>query len=108
MAQVSPHQDPFRAIADPNRRRMLDLMLEQELTVGALAERLGISQPTASQHIKVLRLSGLLEERTEGRRTFYGVRAAELRQVSDWIAKYEAFWSDRLDALERHLARRKN
>jgi DNA-binding transcriptional ArsR family regulator len=107
MTQVSPNQDPFRAIADPNRRRMLDLMLAEERTVGFLAEQLGIAQPSASQHMQVLRLAGLVDARAEGRRTYYSVRATELREVADWIAKYEAFWTDRLDALESHLSRMK-
>ncbi|ROU04099.1 ArsR/SmtB family transcription factor [Histidinibacterium lentulum] len=108
MTRVSPNQDPFRAIADPNRRQMLDLMLAEERTVGVLADHLGIAQPSVSQHMQVLRLAGLVDARTEGRRTLYSVRAAELRRVADWIAKYEAFWSDRLDALEDHLSRMKN
>ena len=107
MSRVSPDQDPFRAIADPNRRRMLDHMLSGERTVGELSGILGIAQPSVSQHMAVLRLAGLVDERHEGRRTFYAVRGAELQGVADWIAKYEAFWEDRLDALEAHLARQK-
>lgn len=108
MTYVAANQDPFKAIADPNRRRMLDMMFEESRTVGSLAEALGISQPAASQHMQVLRLAGLVDERVEGRRTFYSVRAVELRTVADWIAKYEAFWTEKLDALETHLARMKN
>ncbi|MGP1396898.1 MAG: ArsR/SmtB family transcription factor [Inquilinaceae bacterium] len=108
MTRVAPNQDPFKAIADPNRRRMLDLMLSQEHTVGVLADHLGIAQPSASQHMQVLRLAGLVDERTEGRRTFYSVRVAELRDVADWLAKYEAFWSAKVDALEAHLSRMRN
>lgn len=107
MTQVSQNQDPFRAIADPNRRRMLDLMLTEERTVGFLADELGIAQPSVSQHMQVLRLAGLVDARAEGRRTYYGVRAAELREVADWLSKYEAFWTGRLDALEAHLSRMK-
>jgi DNA-binding transcriptional ArsR family regulator len=55
----------------------------------------------------VLRLAGLVDERQEGRRTFYAVRGAALQGVADWIARYEAFWTDRLDALEAHLARQR-
>ena len=108
MTQVSPNQDPFRAIADPNRRRMLDLMLGHERTVGFLADDLGIAQPSVSQHMQVLRLAGLVDARSEGRRTFYSVRPAELHGVAEWIAKYEAFWTGRLDALENHLSRMKS
>ena len=108
MSHVSPNQDPFRAIADPNRRKMLDLMLIEERTVGFLADELGIAQPSVSQHMQVLRLAGLVDARSEGRSTLYNVRAAELRTVADWITKYEAFWGKRLDALEDHLSRMKN
>jgi len=107
MSRVSPEQDPFRAIADANRRRMLDHMLAQERTVGELAGLLGIAQPSVSQHMAVLRLAGLVDERQEGRRTFYSVRAADLRGVAEWIAKYEVFWAERLDALAEHLARQR-
>ncbi|MCA3543280.1 MAG: winged helix-turn-helix transcriptional regulator [Rhodobacter sp.] len=107
MSRVSPEQDPFRAIADANRRRMLDHMLAQERTVGELAGLLGIAQPSVSQHTAVHRLAGLVVERQEGRRTFYSVRAADLRGVAEWIAKYEVFWAERLDALAAHLARQR-
>jgi DNA-binding transcriptional ArsR family regulator len=107
MSRVSPDQDPFRAIADPNRRRMLDHMLSGERTVGELAGILGIAQPSVSQHMTVLKLAGLVDERHEGRRTFYAVRGAALQGVADWIAQYEAFWTERLDALEAHLARQR-
>ena len=107
MSRVSPEQDPFRAIADANRRRMLDHMLAQERTVGELAGLLGIAQPSVSQHMAVLRLAGLVDERQEGRRTFYSVRAADLRGVAEWIAKYEVFWAERLEALAAHLARQR-
>jgi DNA-binding transcriptional ArsR family regulator len=87
---------------------MLDAMLDGECTVGALTRTLGLSQPTVSQHMQVLRLAGLVTERRAGRQVFYGVRAAELGTVADWLAKYRAFWADRLDALEAHLQTRRN
>lgn len=107
MSRISSDQDPFRAIADPNRRRMLDLMLSGERTVGELTGVLGIAQPSVSQHMAVLRQAGLVDERREGRRTYYAVRAAELRGVAEWLAKYEVFWGEKLDALEAHLARQR-
>lgn len=107
MSRISSDQDPFRAIADPNRRRMLDLMLSGERTVGELTGVLGIAQPSVSQHMAVLRQAGMVDERREGRRTYYAVRAAELRGVAEWLAKYEVFWGEKLDALEAHLARQR-
>lgn len=107
MAHVAPEQDAFRAIADPNRRRMLDAMLEAERTVGELTQALGIRQPSVSQHMQVLKLAGLVTERRAGRHTFYAARPDELGPVGAWLAKYRAFWSDRLDALDAHLKTRK-
>jgi DNA-binding transcriptional ArsR family regulator len=105
MSYVSSQQDPFRAIADPSRRQMLDAMFECEQTVTQLTALLGISQPAVSQHLQVLKLAGLIDERREGRTNFCRTRPSELRQVVDWLGKYEAFWKIKLDGLERHLAR---
>lgn len=107
MAYVAQEQDPFRAIADANRRIMLDAMLKDECTVGELTDLLGVRQPTVSQHVRVLRLAGLVEERKVGRNVFYRAVPAELQVVDDWLAKYQAFWTSKLDSLGRHLARRK-
>lgn len=104
MSIVSKNQDPFKAIADSNRRMMLDLMFEEERTVGFLADRIGIAQPSVSQHMQVLRLAGLVEARPEGRHVYYRVRGEELRVVVNWLARYEAFWTERLDALDTHLS----
>jgi DNA-binding transcriptional ArsR family regulator len=108
MTYVAPRQDPFRAIADPGRRRLLDTMLERERSMAELTALLGVSQPTVSQHLQVLRLAGLVEERRQGRSRFYRVKPAELRVVVDWLAKYEAFWTSKLNALEAHLAKQVN
>ena len=108
MSYVAPHQDPFRAIADPGRRQMLDAMLEREWSVKELTALLGLSQPSVSQHLQVLKLAGLVDERSQGRNSYYRTRPSELRVVTDWLAKYEAFWGEKLDALEAHLAKKKN
>lgn len=108
MGRVAASQDPFRAIADPHRRQMLDAMLERgECSVGELTDLLGISQPAVSQHLQVLKLAGLVDERPDGRRRLYRAQARELESVAAWVARYEAFWRRRLGALEAHLARRK-
>ena len=107
MGYVAADQDPFRAIADPNRRLMLDAMMTGEQTVGQLTDLVKLRQPTVSQHLQVLRFAGLVSERREGRNSFYAVRPAELAAVADWLEKYRAFWTDRLDALEAHLQKKK-
>ncbi|MDJ0685086.1 MAG: metalloregulator ArsR/SmtB family transcription factor [Alphaproteobacteria bacterium] len=103
MGHVAASQDAFRAIADPNRRLMLDDMLFQERTVGDLTRLLGVSQPAVSQHIRVLKIAGLVSERRAGRNVFYQSKPETLQTVQDWIVKYTEFWNARLDALEKHL-----
>lgn len=103
MAYVSNNQDPFKAIADPSRRLMLDAMLGGSRTVGQLRDLLGVSQPAVSQHLKVLQLAGLVELKQEGRTTVCTAKTVELKSVFDWLEKYEVFWNQKLDALEAHL-----
>jgi DNA-binding transcriptional ArsR family regulator len=107
MGYVATDQDPFRAIADPNRRLMLDALREGEQTVSQLTDLVKLRQSTVSQHLQVLRLAGLVSERREGRNSFYAARPGGLVAVADWLEKYRAFWTDRLDALEAHLQKKK-
>ena len=93
----------FDVIAEPNRRRILDLLLERERPVGDLVHALRVSQPAVSKHLRVLRDAGLVEVRADGRRRLYRTRPEPLREIDDWLAPYRAQWSARLDALERHL-----
>ena len=93
----------FEVIAEPNRRRILDLLREQELAVGDLVAGLGLSQPGVSKHLRVLRQAGLVEVRADGQRRLYGLRTEPLREIDEWLAPYRAAWSNRLDALETHL-----
>jgi DNA-binding transcriptional ArsR family regulator len=93
----------FDVIAEPNRRRILDLLREQERPVGDLVEALAVSQPAVSKHLRVLRDAGLVESRTDAQRRLYRVRAEPLQSIDDWIAPYRAMWSTALDDLERHL-----
>ena len=97
-----PH-DGLRRLAEPHRRQILDLLRQRERSVNDLVARLGISQPGVSKHLKVLRESGLVEVRPDGRRRWYGLRAQPLAEVDLWLEPYREYWSGRLDALERHL-----
>jgi DNA-binding transcriptional ArsR family regulator len=93
----------YDALAEPSRRQILDLLRARERSVGDLVARLRLSQPGVSKHLKVLREAGLVEVRPEGRQRWYRLRAEPLAEVDRWLAPYRAYWSDRLDALERHL-----
>ena len=93
----------FDVLAEPTRRRILDLLLDQERPVGELVKKLKLSQPGVSKHLRVLRDAGLVSVRTEAQRRIYGVRPEPLEEVAEWLEPYRRLWADRLDALERHL-----
>jgi DNA-binding transcriptional ArsR family regulator len=93
----------FDVLAEPHRRQILDLLREDERAVGDLVAEVGISQPSMSKHLRVLRDAGLVEVRTEAQRRVYRLRPEPLREIDEWLQPYRVAWSKRLDALERHL-----
>lgn len=93
----------YAALAEPHRRQILDLLREGERSVGELVGRLKLSQPGVSKHLRILRQAGLVDVRPDGRTRWYGLRATPLAEVDAWLEPYRALWSERLDALERHL-----
>ncbi|GAA1856140.1 metalloregulator ArsR/SmtB family transcription factor [Pseudonocardia ailaonensis] len=96
---------PFAVLAEPARRRILDLLRERPRLVGELSAELGLSQPGTSKHLRVLREAGLVEVQAIAQRRRYALRAAPLAELDDWLAPYRRFWTRRLDALERELDR---
>lgn len=94
---------PFEAIAEPNRRAILDLLRAGELPAGDLVEATGLSQPGVSKHLKLLREAGLVSVRPDGQRRLYRLEPGELATLDDWIKPFRTFWASRLDALEQHL-----
>ena len=101
-ALVEP-SDVFRAIADPTRRALLDLVAGQEQPVSALVERFEMTQPAISQHLRVLRQAGLVRERKLGRNRLYRLDPEPLRAAYDWLGHYQRFWREKLLALGEHL-----
>ena len=93
----------FEVLAEPNRRRILDLLLEHERPVGDLVRALSVSQPAVSKHLRVLRDAGLVDVRTDAQRRVYRVRTEPLHAIDDWLAPYRREWEQRLDDLEREL-----
>lgn len=93
----------FEVLAEPTRRRILDLLCDGERSVGDLVDALGLTQPGVSKHLKVLRDAGLVRVRQDAQRRWYQIRPEPLAEVDAWLAPYRRFWNDRLDALERHL-----
>jgi DNA-binding transcriptional ArsR family regulator len=94
---------PFEVLAEPNRRRILDLLRMAERPVGDLVQELAISQPAVSKHLRILREAGLVETRTDAQRRLYRVRVEPLREIDAWLEPYRRMWASRLDDLERHL-----
>ncbi|HWI29220.1 MAG TPA: metalloregulator ArsR/SmtB family transcription factor [Stellaceae bacterium] len=96
----------FRSLADPTRRALFErLAREGELTVHALTEGSGVSQPAISKHLGVLKLAGLVRDRPAGRETHYRAEPQGLAPLIDWMGLYAAFWRERFDRLEALLNR---
>jgi DNA-binding transcriptional ArsR family regulator len=93
----------FDVLAEPTRRRILDLLRETERPVGDLVTELRLSQPGVSKHLRVLREAGLVEARTDAQRRIYRVRPEPLAEIDEWLRPFRRLWAGRLDALERHL-----
>jgi DNA-binding transcriptional ArsR family regulator len=93
----------FDVLAEPTRRRILDLIRDGERPVNELVAKLDISQPGVSKHLRVLREAGLVEVRTDAQRRLYRVRPEPLAEIDAWLAPYRRLWANRLDDLERHL-----
>jgi DNA-binding transcriptional ArsR family regulator len=95
--------DAFAVLAEPTRRRILDQLRLADMNVGDLVERLGISQPATSKHLKVLRDAGLVSCRTAAQQRIYSLEARRLEGLAEWLEPYRRLWTTHLDALERHL-----
>ena len=93
----------FEALAEPRRREILDLLRAGERPVGELVERLALTQPGVSKHLRVLREAGLVAVRQDAQRRLYRLRLEPLAEVDAWLAPYRRMWDARLDTLERHL-----
>jgi DNA-binding transcriptional ArsR family regulator len=104
MARAATTTDAFNAVAEPRRRQILDLLAQGERPVNDLVEVLGLAQPLVSKHLRVLREVDLVHVRDEGRQRLYRLNAEPLRDIHDWLRKYQQMWSDRFDAMDAVLA----
>jgi DNA-binding transcriptional ArsR family regulator len=91
------------ALADPTRFQIVEMLGQGERSAGEIERALSVSQPSASKHLKVLREAGLVRMRKDRQRRLYRIDPAPLAELDAWLARYRHFWSDRLDALQRHL-----
>jgi len=100
MARTPTTYDPFNAVAEPKRRKVLEVIGTQELSVNEIVERLGWNQPMVSKHLGVLKEVGLVSERRVGRQRLYRVNAERLKPIYDWVAPFERYWSESYERLD--------
>ena len=97
------HEAAWAALNDPTRRAVLRLLRDRPRAVGELVGELGLTQPTTSKHLRVLREAGLVRVQTDAQRRIYALDPRPLAELDEWLAPYRALWNARLDALGRHL-----
>ncbi|HUO10801.1 MAG TPA: metalloregulator ArsR/SmtB family transcription factor [Phycisphaerae bacterium] len=102
MPPLPTSSDPFTALAEPRRREIVELLAKtKHHTVNDLVDLLGIPQPSVSKHLGVLRKVGLVTVEKNGQHRFYALNPIQLKPVHDWIAMFEHFWTDHLDAIKK-------
>lgn len=103
MPRAATTSDVFNAIAEPQRREILMLLQAGEQPVTELARALGLSQPGASKHLRVLREVGLVRDRQQGKQRLYGLDPRGLRPVHEWVGGFERFWNESFDRLNAYV-----
>lgn len=97
----------LEALSDPTRRRIVELLAERERSAGEIASHFDTSRPGVSRHLRVLREAGLVQVREEAQRRLYSLDARPLEELDDWLARYRGSWTNRLDALDTEIKRRR-
>ena len=95
--------ETFRALAEPSRLQIVELLLKGPLSVGEVVDQLGIRQPQASKHLRVLAESGLVEVRPDAQRRVYALRAQPLRELDLWLRRYRRLWEEQFERLDQVL-----
>ncbi|QEC75334.1 ArsR/SmtB family transcription factor [Mucilaginibacter ginsenosidivorax] len=102
------HRDVFKAIADPTRREIINLIAHQSMNLNAVADNFDMSRPAVSKHIKILTQCGLLVIKQHGRERYCRADLKQLKEVTDWAEQYRRFWTNKLDALDTFLTNEQN
>jgi DNA-binding transcriptional ArsR family regulator len=100
--------DRFVALADPTRRRIIETLCSGERSFGEIAAAFEISRPAVSQHLKVLKDTGLVSVRADAQRRIYELNAGGIDDIDAWLSKVRSYWTSRLDRLEHELREKKN
>ena len=101
MPRAATSSDVFNAIAEPQRRAILDVLGSEERTVGDIVDAMGVPQPSVSKHLGVLRAVGLVEARRDGRHMLYRTNAAAIRPLYEWASTFERYWSHQLGRVKQ-------
>ena len=102
MPRAATTSDPFNAVAEPRRREILDYLAPSERSVGDIAVVLGLSQPSISKHLNVLRNVGLVHVRRDGRNVLYRTNADALRPLHEWTGTFQRYWGRQLRRIQAH------
>jgi DNA-binding transcriptional ArsR family regulator len=97
----------LEVLAEPTRRRIVELLAEGERTAGEIASHFPTSRPGISRHLRVLREHGLVRTREDAQRRVYSLDPAPLEELDEWLQRYRRFWTDRLEALDTEIHRRR-
>jgi DNA-binding transcriptional ArsR family regulator len=97
----------LEVLAEPTRLRIVELLAEGERSAGEIASHFETSRPGISRHLRVLREHGLVRAREDAQRRLYSLDPAPLEELDEWLQRYRRFWSNRLDALETEIHRRR-
>ena len=100
-------RDPWQALADPTRRRIIEVLSDGDQSINAIAENFKISRPAISKQVKILAESSLVEISTIGRERICSLSLGPLEEIANWVKSYEQFWLGKLDRLEKHLSKKK-
>lgn len=100
---METRRDVFQAIADPTRREIIDLLAQHPLNLNAIAEHFDITRPAISNHIKILNECGIIVIEQVGRERICKIQSDHLKQVADWIGKYEDLWKQKIESFEKYL-----
>ena len=104
MVRVAWENDVFHAVADPTRRRVLDLLAKRDHPAMELVKHFNMSQPSVSEHLRLLREAGLVRSQKSGRQRIYSLNPMPLKELADWVALFDRFWEQKMEALGDYLA----
>jgi DNA-binding transcriptional ArsR family regulator len=100
---METRRDAFQAISDPTRREIIDLLAQQPMNLNAIAEHFDVTRPAISNHIRILNECGIIVIEQVGRERFCKIQPDHLKQIADWVGKYEDLWIHKIDSFEKYL-----